>query len=246
VHEALWAEGFAERLTFELTYFSHEIDKGIQARDIQALINACLAAGGTDATLCSPFTRGAGGNLNPPNNFLDNLGSIKTNGVDLKIDWKGNEMSWGSLNAGLQTTYTNKFEAIDVDGIKSQRTVGIEVSDSAIPKIQANMQIGWNKGNWDVALLTRYIDSVDEFCGNALTTNVPGCNQGQTLHALKGRGLQRRRAVVGQGIQHGRPQAWPEREQHLRRGRAGVLQLLAEWIRRGHVRPAGHLLGGHG
>ena len=185
VHDATWAEGFAERLTFELTYFSHEIDKGIQARDIQALINACLAAGGTDPTLCSPFTRGAGGNLNPPNNFLDNLGSIKTNGVDLKIDWKGNEMSWGSLNAGLQTTWTNKFEAIDVDGIKSQRTVGIEVSDSAIPKIQANMQIGWNKGNWDVALLTRYIDSVDEFCGNALTTNVPGCNQGQTFHELK-------------------------------------------------------------
>jgi iron complex outermembrane receptor protein len=184
VHDATWAESFSERLTFELTYFDHKIDKGIQARDIQALINACLAAGGTDPTLCSPFTRGAGGNLNPPNNFLDNLGSIKTNGVDLKIDWKGNEMSWGSLNAGLQTTYTKKFEAVDVDGIKSQREVGIEVSDSAIPKIQANMQLGWSKGNWDVALLTRYIDSVDEFCSNAPRTNVPGCSANQVFHTL--------------------------------------------------------------
>jgi iron complex outermembrane receptor protein len=187
VHEAdaMWAESFADRLTFELTYYSHEIDKGIQARDIQALLNACLAAGGTDATLCSPFTRQTSGNLNPPNNFLDNLGSIKTDGVDFKVDWKGKEMSWGALSAGLQMTHTNKFEAIDTDGIVSQRAVGIEVSDSAIPKNQINMQIGWAKGNWDVALLTRYIDSVDEICGNALTTNVPGCNNNEVFHELK-------------------------------------------------------------
>jgi iron complex outermembrane receptor protein len=184
VHEAMWAEGFADRLTFELTYYSHEIDKGIQARDIQALLNACLGAGGTDATLCSPFTRQNSGNLNPPNNFLDNLGSIETDGIDLKIDWKGQEKSWGALSAGLQATRTNKFEAIDTDGIVSQRAVGIEVSDSAIPKLQANVQIGWAKGNWDVNLLTRYIDSVDEFCGNALTTGVPGCDNNEVFHQL--------------------------------------------------------------
>ena len=74
MHNATWAEGFAERLTFELTYYSHEIESGVQARDLAALLNACLGAGGTDATLCSPFTRAASGNLNPPNNFLDNLG----------------------------------------------------------------------------------------------------------------------------------------------------------------------------
>ena len=34
VHNATWAEGFADRLTFELTYYSHEIDSGIQARDL--------------------------------------------------------------------------------------------------------------------------------------------------------------------------------------------------------------------
>jgi iron complex outermembrane recepter protein len=180
VHEALWAESFANRLTFEATYFNHEIDKGIQARDIAALLSACLAGGGTQGAFCSPFTRQPSGNLNPPNNFLDNLGSIKTDGFDLKIDWKGNDMSWGTLSAGLQLTHTNKFEAIDTDGIRSQRAVGIEVSDSAIPKNQANMQIGWAKGNWDVALMTRYVDSVKEFCSNALVTPVPGCPNGTT------------------------------------------------------------------
>jgi iron complex outermembrane receptor protein len=186
VHDATWAEGFADRLTFELTYYNYQIDSGIQARDIQALLNACLAAGGTDATLCSPFTRQALGNLNPPNNFLDNLGTLETDGFDFKVDWRGKEMSWGRLSAGLQATFVNDYTATDTDGITSQRAVGIEVSDSAIPELQANMQLGWEKGAWQVSFITRYIDSVDEFCGNALTANVPGCNgtPPETFHTL--------------------------------------------------------------
>jgi iron complex outermembrane recepter protein len=184
VHDATWAEGFSDRLTFELTYYKHKIDKGIQARDIQALINACLSSGGTDAALCAPFTRAASGNLNPPNNFLDNLGSIETDGFDFKVDWKGNEMSWGTLSAGLQATRVNKFEAVDTDGIFSQRAVGIEVSDSAIPKLQANLQLGWDKGDWGVSWSARYIDSVDEYCANAVITNVPGCSAGQVFNTL--------------------------------------------------------------
>ena len=100
VHDATWAEGFADRLTFELTYYNYEIDSGIQARDIQALINACLAAGGTDPTLCSPFTRQAARQSRAAENFLDNLGTIKTDGFDFKIDWLGNDHSWGALERG--------------------------------------------------------------------------------------------------------------------------------------------------
>ena len=176
VHDAPWAEGFAQRLTFELTYYSHEIEKGIQALDIQALLNACVFTGaGTDPDLCSPFTRAGSGNLNPPNNFLSNLGSIETNGIDFKVDWRGNDLSWGTLSAGLQATRTNKFEAIDTLGIVSQRAVGIEVSDSAIPKLQANLQLGWDKGDWGVSWIVRYIDAVKEYCGNAVIRAVPGC-----------------------------------------------------------------------
>ena len=63
VHDATWAEGFAERLTFELTYYNHEIDSGIQALDIQALLNACLAAGGTDADAVLAVHARSSGNL---------------------------------------------------------------------------------------------------------------------------------------------------------------------------------------
>ncbi len=184
VHDATWAESFAERLTFELTYFNYKIDDGIQARDLAALLNACLAAGGTDAKLCSPFSRQASGDLRPPENFLDNLGSIKTDGFDFKVDWRSKEWSWGRLTAGLQATHVNKYSATDTDGIVSQRAEGIEVSDSAIPQIQANLELGWERNDWVVSFTTRYIDSVKEYCGNALVADVPGCDQGELLHTL--------------------------------------------------------------
>jgi len=185
VHDATWSESFAKRLTFELTYFNYEIEDAIQARDIQALINACLAAGGTDPTLCSPFSRQAGGNLEPPQNFLDNLGSIETDGFDFKVDWQGSDHSWGALNAGLQLTFVNDYTATDTDGIVSQRTVGIEVSDSAIPEIQANLLLGWSRESWDVSFTTRFIDSVDEFCANAVSqAPAPGCETPDLIHTL--------------------------------------------------------------
>ncbi len=184
VHDATWAEGFAERLTFELTYYNYKIDGAIQALDIQALLNACLAAGGTDPELCSPFTRISSGDLRPPNNFLENLGSIETDGVDFKIDWRSNEMSFGTLSAGLQATRVLDYTAVDTLGIVAQRAEGIEVSDSAIPKLQANLILGWARGPWEASFTTRYIDAVKEYCGNALTAAVPGCDNMETFHEL--------------------------------------------------------------
>jgi len=184
VHDATWAESFAQRLTFELTYYNHEIDGAIQALDIQALLNTCLAAGGTDAELCAPFSRIGSGDLRPPENFLENLGSIKTDGVDFKVDWRSNEWSWGTLSAGLQATEVLEYSAVDTLGIVSQRAEGIEVSDSAIPKLQANLVLGWSRGAWDVNFTTRYIDKVKEYCGNALVADVPGCDGGETFHQL--------------------------------------------------------------
>jgi iron complex outermembrane recepter protein len=186
VHDATWAKGAAvDRLTFELTYYKHEIDGGIQARDLQALLNACVnEGGGTDPTICSPFDRQVSGNLNPPNNFLDNLGTLETDGFDFKIDFLGTEASWGRLNASLAATYVADFTAIDTDGIQSQREVGIEVSDSAIPELQANLNFGWERNGLGVSWTVRYIDAVTEYCANAPVVGMPGCETAPLLHEL--------------------------------------------------------------
>jgi iron complex outermembrane receptor protein len=186
VYSPSWAEnlGATERLDFEMTYYNHQIDDAIQARDLQALLDACLAGGGSDPAVCSPFTRQASGNLNPPNNFLDNLATIETDGIDLKANWASEDFNWGRLTAALQTTYVADYEAVDIDGNVSQRQVGFEVDNGAIPEWQANLQLGWMRGDWGINWNVRYIDSVVEDCGNAVVVGVPGCETADDLHTL--------------------------------------------------------------
>ena len=185
-YRASWAEGGAtDKLTGEATYYHHEVTGAIQAGDLQAMLNNCLAAGGVGGANCAPFTRQAGGNLNPPQNFLQNLGAITTSGIDLKGDWTGARHDWGRLTASLQATAVIDYKAVDAAGNVAQRQVGIEVTDSAIPKLRANAQLAWARSNWQVSWIMRYIDSVKEACANAKITNVPGCSNGETWHTLQ-------------------------------------------------------------
>ncbi len=190
---AVWSPSWAEnlswsrRLDFEANYFSYEITDAIQAPDIQAILNGCYDGSITGAA-CAGFVRdpAAGFNLVPPTNFLDNLGSIETSGVDLRANWLSPEWSWGELSATLQSTYTSKYEAVDKDGNRSQRDVGIEVNDSAIPEWQTNVQLGWRKGDWNASWSMRYIGAVEEFCSNAAATPATGCASAAGTNSLGG------------------------------------------------------------
>lgn len=187
VYRAGWAEGHAatERLTFEATYYHHKIKGAIQAADIQALLTSCIGAGGTDPNLCSGFTRVAGGNLAPPQNFLENLGEIKTSGEDIKINWLSGPLGFGHLSAALQATRVNDYSAVDQNGNADQRTVGIEVRNSAIPRWRANAQLGWGISDFEFQWGLRFIDSVSELCGNAtVNSGLPGCETPTTYHNL--------------------------------------------------------------
>jgi iron complex outermembrane receptor protein len=179
VYNASWAEGHAAtaKLNGEVTYYNIKVKGAIQAEDIQALLNACLSTGGgTSPTLCAPFTRMPGGNLNPPQNFLQNLAQITTSGEDIKVSWGSEPLSFGHLTAALEATHVSSYKAVDTLGLVSQRAVGIEVNNSAIPNWRINAQLGWAFGPIDVSWNVRYLSSVKELCGNAATTiPVPGC-----------------------------------------------------------------------
>jgi iron complex outermembrane receptor protein len=186
VYSPGWADHLAwsSKLDFEANYFHYKVKRAIQAPDIQSLLNACYS-GGISGAACSGFTRGAGGNLNPPTDFLANLGTITTSGIDLKGNWVGPLSDWGQFNAGVQATRTINYRAIDDStGFSTQRTVGVEVDDSAIPKWQSNVQLGWKLGDWNAGWNVRYISAVKESCGNAAKTPATGCASSAGTHTL--------------------------------------------------------------
>jgi len=188
VYDASWARGIANtnRLTLEMTYYNDKIKGAIGAEDIQQLLNACLnAGGGTDPKLCAPFSRGAGGQLNPPQNFLANLAHITTDGEDAKLNWDSALTSIGHFSLTSQVTRVNSYKSIDSLGIVAQRQVGIEVANSAIPRYRLNASIGWGLADVQVTWTVRYISAVKEACSNAITTTIaPGCEATTDIHTL--------------------------------------------------------------
>ncbi len=180
VYSPSWADHLAwsSKLDFEANYFHYKVKQAIQAPDIQNLLNHCYSTP-TPGPECSGFTRGAGGNLNPPTDFLANLGTITTSGIDLKANWVGPQSDWGQFNAGVQATHT-----IGYTQTGAQRTVGVEVDDSAIPSWQSNVQLGWKLGDWNAGWNVRYISAVKESCGNAAKTPATGCATGAGTHTL--------------------------------------------------------------
>ena len=185
VYSPSWADNlsWSRRLDFEVDYYNYKIKKAIQAPDLQATLNRCTAIN-SQIGPCSGFTRMPGGNLNPPTDFLDNLGTIKTSGLDFKTNYESPDWSWGRLSAALQATRTFKFSAVDVDGNPTQRVVGVEVNDSAIPRWQTNVQLGWKLHDWSAAWNVRYISAVKEACSNAARTPATGCPTSAGTHNL--------------------------------------------------------------
>ena len=186
VYSPDWAENraWSRRLDLELGYYDHRIDDAIQARDLQTLLDACIAAGGANATLCAPFSRQNNGNLLPPNNRLQNFGTLRTRGADAKVAWASPEWAIGTLTVALQGTWVRDYVAIDGDGIRSARRVGVEVGDGAIPRWQANARLGWRRGKLEASWGLRYIAAVEEDCRTATIAMVSGCMNARGINTL--------------------------------------------------------------
>jgi iron complex outermembrane receptor protein len=188
VYSPAWADNlsWSSKLDFEVDYFNYKIKGAIQAPDIQGRLTGC-ATGAITGAPCAIFTRSATGNLNAVQDKLSNFGTIRTNGIDLKANWLSPQWNWGQLSAALQATHTIGYTALDEFGVATQRKVGIEVDDSAIPSWQTNVQLGWKSGDWNANWNVRYISAVTESCDNvsnqAVATGCPQTATGQT-HTL--------------------------------------------------------------
>ena len=93
--------------------------------------------------------------------------------------------SFGHLSVGVQATRVNDYTAVDQNGNADQRTVGVEVRNSAIPRWRMNAQIGWALADWEAGWTVRYLSSVTESCAAALAVGVDGCATRADFHELE-------------------------------------------------------------
>lgn len=189
----VWSPSFlentaiSERIDVEVTFYKHEIEGAIQAIDAQTQLNLCVQT--LDPVYCGGITRAATGAISEFNNFLTNIGVIKTDGWDLDLFWVLPESKWGKFSVAWQNTRVGRYEALGAAGARQPRTVGREVNDSAIPEWTSTLVLDWRLGAWSADWTARHISELTENCPSALLpcSNPPGSNilEATTYHDLQ-------------------------------------------------------------
>jgi len=110
----------------------------------------------TDGTQCPGAQCGYVDELN------QNLGGVRTNGLDFALGYKMNAGSMGRVTFDLQSTWVHKYEYELVPGEGYTQNVGVFSNGSPVFRWQHNGTIGWNLDPFAVGLVvhhkTGYVD----------------------------------------------------------------------------------------
>ena len=95
-----------------------------------------------------------------------NVGTVETNGIDLRANTNFDLGEMGRLRNRLSVSYINSYKQTDVSG----QTVEF-AGRIGTPDMRVNLQNEWSKGDFSVAFNTNYIDRQENAAG---TTTVGG------------------------------------------------------------------------
>jgi iron complex outermembrane receptor protein len=157
-----WSDSF----DLELAYWDVRITDPITALDAQRQLDRCVIAG--DDKYCDGILRNQSGAIFSWTNALLNLGAIKSRGFDLTLAYRMPRRPWGRLRAISQSSYLLAYEQ-EVLGGAGLETISLQGTlagspDRAFPRFKSQLGLGWQYGQVDVSLITRYIHSVTEGC----------------------------------------------------------------------------------
>jgi iron complex outermembrane receptor protein len=103
-----------------------------------------------------------------------NLGGIKTNGIDLTATYRMRTPSYGTFNFGMNSTWVHKYEYQNSEGGEWNQNVGIFSGVGPVFRWQNSANVNWNLREFGAGLSVRYksgyIDEDPEFRVASYTT----------------------------------------------------------------------------
>lgn len=176
VYSPAWASGFARSLSLEVNYYDIKVDNAISAINPQVSLARCTELG--DAEACANVVRTSSGKIASILGLLENIGSIRTRGIDVSLNYRSPETGLGtfglSFNANRLLKYTETFPTdsgvatIDYTGT----TRGFP--DQSYPRFKSTGIFSWSLGGVDASFTGRYIDHVVESDGHRMGSRFYG------------------------------------------------------------------------
>src|SRR5262249_5546366 len=105
--------------------------------------------------------------------------SLKTDGLDVNLNYRSPETGYGSFGLNWQNTFTFSFDQIQptTDGNVLIKRVGTESGSQAYPRFKSTATTAWTLGAFTASLTGRYLSGVTESGGSN-----PGHTLGRRLY----------------------------------------------------------------
>ena len=178
VYAPQWARsgGFASQLSLEVNYYDIRVNNAIAPVDAQLTLNRCAIGG--DPLSCGSITRTPAGLISRINAQLQNIGSIRTRGVDVTANYRTPETGAGrfgfALNGNFLMKYSETFPA-NV-GFTTTNYLGTTrgFPDQSYSRFKGNGTLDWTLSAFTASFTGRYIDAVREADGKKLNSTFYG------------------------------------------------------------------------
>ena len=168
VYAPAWARssGFASNFSIEANYYDIRVRNAIGAVDANLTLNNCALRG--DAASCALIIRTANGFVNEIDGTLQNLDSIRTQGVDLTLNYRTPTTGFGVFGLSGNATWLTKYILTASNGfiVIDRRGTERGSPDQAFPKFKGNATVDWSLGDFAASVTGRYIDKVQEVDGS--------------------------------------------------------------------------------
>jgi outer membrane receptor protein involved in Fe transport len=158
---------FVDGLAMTLDYWNIEVEDTIGTVPPSTALNQCLATG--SAEYCSLITRDSQGTLwlLPEANIVAtnvNIGTTKTSGWDLGVNYDVAIGDYGSLRFAFMGTLLDEFVNTPLPGVSSFDCAGLygpEFCGTPLPELRTRLRTTWaTPWNVDLSLNWRYFDEV--------------------------------------------------------------------------------------
>ncbi|HEX6999500.1 MAG TPA: TonB-dependent receptor [Gammaproteobacteria bacterium] len=166
----VWEPRFNDNLQLSVDYYNIEIEDVITFLDPSLVMNRCFNANGENPTYdpnyeqCTKFTRTrATGEINSLLELTENIGGLRTDGVDVQVDWRTQIGEAHNLSFNFLTTFVNEFAESPAPGepfVDYVGTIG-DNEGEALPDLKASWTAVWDFRNFSNALRLRYLPSMD-------------------------------------------------------------------------------------
>lgn len=155
-------------LTANLDYWRVDYKNLIVQEDAQGVVNAANAG---DPLAAAKVIRSGGRIVRVFTDFI-NAPVVKTDGLDMSINYIWDAAGQGVFQVGGEASYVHKYNAVDQSGVPFNGAGSRNFATFArsIPKWHGNISAGWTKGGHSIQAYMRYIDS---YRNNEPNTTVP-------------------------------------------------------------------------